>query len=59
MDSDTWENAVWNAYSMFPPVVFDRWRERKGPLTQRLLAYLESRGVLDAAAQQAVEPDVE
>jgi hypothetical protein len=53
LDSDTWENTVWNAYSLFPPAAYDRWRERKGPLTQRLLSYLESRGVLDAAAQQA------
>ena len=59
LDSDTWENTVWNAYSLFPPVAFDRWREREGPLTQRLLAYLESRGVLDAAAQRAGEGDVE
>ena len=51
LDADTWENTVWNAYSLFPPAAFDRWRTREGPLTKRLLAYLESRGVMNAAAQ--------
>ena len=45
LDPDTWENVVLNAYTGFPSVAYKRWHERKGPIAQRLLAYLESRGI--------------
>lgn len=43
LDSDTWENVFLNAYKAFPPIAVERWRQREGPITKRLLAYLESR----------------
>jgi hypothetical protein len=42
---DTWENVALNAFTGFPPVAYKRWHDRKGSLAQRLLAYLESRGI--------------
>ncbi len=41
LDPDTWENVVLNAFTRFPPVAYKRWHDRRGPLAQRLLAYLE------------------
>lgn len=45
LDSDTWKNIVVNIYGRFTPEIYDRWRERDGPLSKRLLAYLESQGI--------------
>ena len=45
LDPDTWENVVLNAITRFPSVAYKRWHGLKGPFAQRLLAYLESRGI--------------
>jgi hypothetical protein len=50
IDSDTWENVVVNGLAKLSPSVWERWRDRQGPLSRRLLLYLRERGIPETAA---------